>query len=55
MALNARGLSAFEQHLKDAGQSYQRQRLADTDVWQLYLADPDGGRVELCFEGADAA
>jgi hypothetical protein len=29
--------------------------LADTDIWQLYLNDPDGARVEQCLAGAEAS
>ena len=53
-ALNAQDLPAFEQRLRDAGQAFECKRLADTDVWQLFLTDPDGARVELCFAGGDA-
>lgn len=53
-ALNAGDLPAFEQRLRAAGQPFERRRLADTDVWQLFLTDPDGARVELCFACADA-
>jgi catechol 2,3-dioxygenase-like lactoylglutathione lyase family enzyme len=48
-ALNAQGLAAFESRLHAAGVPFVRQRLADTDIWQVFLADPDGTRVELCF------
>ena len=50
-ALDAQDLPAFEARLGAAGTSFKRVRLADTNVWQLFLSDPDGARVELCFEG----
>jgi catechol 2,3-dioxygenase-like lactoylglutathione lyase family enzyme len=53
-ALHAVDLPATEDKLKAAGQPFERKRLADTDVWQIFLTDPDGVRVELCFAGSDA-
>lgn len=50
-ALDAQDLPAFEARLRAAGQPFTGQRLADTDLWQLFLNDPDGARVELCFAG----
>ncbi len=52
-ALNACDLPAFEQRLRAAGERFECRRLADTDVWQLFLTDPDGAVVELCFSGGD--
>ena len=54
-ALNARGLSAFQQRLQAAGQAFECRRHADTGTWQLFLADPDGVRVELCFAADEAS
>jgi catechol 2,3-dioxygenase-like lactoylglutathione lyase family enzyme len=48
-ALNAQQLPAYEARLRAAGQPFKCVRLADTEVWQLFLTDPDGARVELCF------
>ena len=48
-ALNAQHLPAYEARLRAAGQPFKCVRLADTEVWQLFLTDPDGARVELCF------
>jgi catechol 2,3-dioxygenase-like lactoylglutathione lyase family enzyme len=53
-ALNARDLPAFENRLRSAGLPFERKRLADTEVWQVFLTDPDGVRVELCFAPGDA-
>jgi catechol 2,3-dioxygenase-like lactoylglutathione lyase family enzyme len=53
-ALKAVDLPAFEARLQAAGQAFERRRLANTDVWQIFLNDPDGARVELCFAGDDA-
>lgn len=48
-ALNARDRPAFEQRLKAAGQPFESRRLADSGMWQIFLTDPDGARVELSF------
>lgn len=48
-ALNAEDRPAFEQRLRAAGQPFECRRLADGDTWQIFLTDPDGARVELCF------
>lgn len=48
-AIDAEDLPAFEARLRAAGQPFRRARLADTGTWQLFLDDPDGVRVELCF------
>jgi catechol 2,3-dioxygenase-like lactoylglutathione lyase family enzyme len=49
-ALNAEDRSAFERRLRAAGQPFESRRLADSDLWQVFLRDPDGLRVELCFK-----
>jgi catechol 2,3-dioxygenase-like lactoylglutathione lyase family enzyme len=51
-ALDAVDRPAFEARLRAAGQPFRCARLADTDTWQLFLDDPDGARVDLCFAGA---
>ncbi|MBS0437426.1 MAG: VOC family protein [Proteobacteria bacterium] len=48
-ALNAEDRLAVEQRLRAAGQAFESRRLADSDIWQIFLRDPDGVRVELCF------
>lgn len=54
-ALKARDRPAFEQRLRAAGQPFESRRLADSGLWQIFLTDPDGVRVELNFEDAAAA
>jgi catechol 2,3-dioxygenase-like lactoylglutathione lyase family enzyme len=49
-ALNAVDRPAFERRLRAAGEPFEARRLADTGTWQIFLRDPDGVRVELCFE-----
>ena len=53
-ALNAQDLPAYERRFRAAGQPFECKRLADTDLWKLFLTDPDGARVELCFAGNGA-
>lgn len=53
-ALVAHDRPAFEHRLSEAGVAFSSQRLADSDVWQVFVTDPDGARVELSFAGADA-
>lgn len=48
-ALDADDLPAFERRLVAAGQAFEGRRLADSDIWQVFLTDPDGARVELSF------
>jgi catechol 2,3-dioxygenase-like lactoylglutathione lyase family enzyme len=50
-ALDADDWPAFEQKLQAAGQPFESRRLADTESWQVFLTDPDGARIELCFAG----
>jgi len=52
-ALSAEDLPAFEHRLRAASQPFETRRLADGDVWQIFLIDPDGARVELCFPQGD--
>lgn len=49
-ALNAQDRTAVEHRLRAAGVLFESRRLADSDIWQLFLRDPDGVRVELCFQ-----
>jgi catechol 2,3-dioxygenase-like lactoylglutathione lyase family enzyme len=48
-ALNAHDRAGFERRLEAAGQPFESRRLAATEIWQVFLTDPDGARVELCF------
>lgn len=54
-ALRAEDRPAFEQRLHAAGQAFDSRRLADTDIWQVFVTDPDGARVELSFRDGDVA
>lgn len=53
-ALDAQDRSAFEARLRAAGQPFESRRMADSGIWQIFLVDPDGTRVELCFAPAAA-
>jgi catechol 2,3-dioxygenase-like lactoylglutathione lyase family enzyme len=53
-ALNADDRAGFEHSLCSAGQPFESRRLAQTDIWQIFLTDPDGARVELCFREGKA-
>lgn len=53
-ALNADDRAGFEHRLQAAGQPFESRRLAQTDIWQIFLTDPDGARVELCFRDGQA-
>lgn len=48
-ALVAADRSAFEARLRAAGQPFESRRLPGTEVWQIFVDDPDGARVELSF------
>jgi catechol 2,3-dioxygenase-like lactoylglutathione lyase family enzyme len=48
-AFNADDPGAFEDRLRAAGQPFEGRPLADTGIWQIFLTDPDGVRVELSF------
>lgn len=51
-ALNAEDRPAVERRLRAAGQPFESRRLADSELWQIFLRDPDGVRVELCFRSS---
>jgi catechol 2,3-dioxygenase-like lactoylglutathione lyase family enzyme len=53
-ALNADDRAGFERRLQAAGQPFESRRLAQTDIWQIFLTDPDEARVELCFKDGHA-
>jgi catechol 2,3-dioxygenase-like lactoylglutathione lyase family enzyme len=55
MAFTATGLSELVSRLRSEGIKFDLKRQADTGVWQLFLYDPNGARVELDFDGSEAA
>ena len=50
MAFSARGLSALVDRLAAAGIPHEVRRQPQSGVWQLFLFDPNGARVELDFD-----
>ncbi|UCE31992.1 MAG: VOC family protein [Burkholderiales bacterium] len=55
MAFTARGLGAVLGRLREDGIDYDLRRLPDYGTWQLFFRDPNGARVELDFDPAEAA
>jgi catechol 2,3-dioxygenase-like lactoylglutathione lyase family enzyme len=54
VALTARGLKAVKQRLDQRGLAYELRRQAGSGTWQLFTHDPNGARVELDFDAAEA-
>ena len=48
-ALRASDRAGLERRLKAVGQPFESRRLANGDTWQIFLTDPNGARVELCY------
>ena len=55
MAFSARGLKAKVAHLESAGVKYACRKQVGSGVWQVFLFDPNGARVELDFDAAEPA
>jgi catechol 2,3-dioxygenase-like lactoylglutathione lyase family enzyme len=55
MAFSARGLSSLVERLKGAGITHEVRRQPGSGVWQLFLFDPNGARVELDFDPSEPA
>jgi len=54
MAFSARGLKEVKASLEAQGIPYDLRRLAGGGQWQLFCHDPNGARVELDFDEAEA-
>jgi catechol 2,3-dioxygenase-like lactoylglutathione lyase family enzyme len=54
MAFTASGLRATTQRLDAAGVAYDLRRQAGSGTWQLFFHDPNGAKVELDFDAAEA-
>jgi catechol 2,3-dioxygenase-like lactoylglutathione lyase family enzyme len=50
MAFSARGVGDVTSRLTAAGVAYDLRRQPQTNVWQLFVFDPNGARVELDFD-----
>jgi len=55
MAFTGRGLAATVGKLKDKGLAYELRRLPSYGTWQLFFHDPNGAKVEIDFDPAEAA
>lgn len=54
MAFSAQGLAATIAKLEARGLPYDCRRLRGAGTWQLFFHDPNGARVELDFDAAEA-
>jgi catechol 2,3-dioxygenase-like lactoylglutathione lyase family enzyme len=53
MAFSAKDLAGITTKLEAAGVSYDLGRQPESRVWQLFLFDPSGAKVELDFEPSE--
>jgi catechol 2,3-dioxygenase-like lactoylglutathione lyase family enzyme len=53
MAFSARGLADVVARLEAAAIPHELRRQATSGVWQLFLFDPNGARVELDFDASE--
>jgi catechol 2,3-dioxygenase-like lactoylglutathione lyase family enzyme len=53
MAFSAARLAEVALRLETAGIPYDLRRQPESNVWQLFLSDPNGARVELDFDAAE--
>ena len=55
MAFSARGLRDKLAQLDTAGVKYACRKQVGSGIWQIFFFDPNGARVELDFDPAEAA
>ena len=55
MAFSGAGLAAAAAKLKAKNLKYELRRLPEYGTWQLFFFDPNGARVEIDFDKAEAA
>jgi catechol 2,3-dioxygenase-like lactoylglutathione lyase family enzyme len=55
MAFSAKNLGDVVARLERAGMAYELKRQAESRVWQLFVNDPNGARVELDFDASEPA
>jgi catechol 2,3-dioxygenase-like lactoylglutathione lyase family enzyme len=53
VAFRATGLAAMIAHLKNLGVAFKERRVDDQGLYQLFLFDPQGVKVELNFDAAE--
>ena len=54
VAFRATGLLDLIDHLKKKGVDFKERRVNDQGLYQLFLIDPNGVKIELNFEAAEA-
>ena len=54
VAFRATGLAEMMTHLDAKGIEYTKRQLDDQELFQLFLIDPNGVKVELNFEASEA-
>lgn len=55
IAFHAVGLRETIAHLKALGEDFKERQVDDQGLYQLFLFDPNGVKIELNFESAEAA
>jgi catechol 2,3-dioxygenase-like lactoylglutathione lyase family enzyme len=55
MAFSATNLAEVVARLESARVAYDLKRQAESNVWQLFVNDPNGARVELDFDAGESA
>jgi catechol 2,3-dioxygenase-like lactoylglutathione lyase family enzyme len=55
MAFTGRDLPATAKKLKERGIAYELRKLPAYGTWQLFFHDPNGAKVEIDFDPAEAA
>ncbi|MBC8641361.1 VOC family protein [Caballeronia sp. EK] len=55
VAFHARGYSGYRDRLVRLGLSFREQHLSGSAVWQLFVHDPNGIKLELSFNEAEEA
>ena len=55
MAFFGTGLAATVAKLKNHGVAYELRKLPTYGTWQLFFLDPNGAKVEIDFDAAEAA
>jgi len=55
MAFSATGLADLASRLRASGVAYDLRRQTGSQVWQLFLFDPNGARVEIDFDPGEPA
>jgi catechol 2,3-dioxygenase-like lactoylglutathione lyase family enzyme len=54
VAFRATGLLNMIEHLKSTGVDFKERQVNDQGLYQLFLLDPNGVKIELNFEAAEA-